>query len=80
MEECAAGLAYGWSRGLSHRDIKASNILIGTDKIAKLVDFGLAEVSQGAELIMAGVKKERVNRTLLAWTRHQIMSPMPMRT
>ncbi len=67
MEECAAGLAYGWARGLSHRDIKASNILIGTDKVAKLVDFGLAEVSQGAELIMAGVKKqddEQADRTV----------------
>lgn len=56
MEECAAGLAYAWSKGLTHRDIKASNILLGTDKIAKLVDFGLAEISQGAQLIMAGVK------------------------
>ncbi|OWK47087.1 serine/threonine-protein kinase [Fimbriiglobus ruber] len=45
MEECAAGLAYAWSRGLTHRDIKASNILISTDKTTKLVDFGLAEMS-----------------------------------
>lgn len=67
MEECAAGLAYGWSRGLSHRDIKASNILIGTDRIAKLVDFGLAGVSQGAEILIAGVKKqdeEQADRTV----------------
>jgi len=67
MEECAAGLAYGWGRGLSHRDIKASNILIGTDKIAKLVDFGLAGVSQGADILIAGVKKqdeEQADRTV----------------
>ncbi|MFO0847878.1 MAG: serine/threonine-protein kinase [Gemmataceae bacterium] len=45
MEECASGLAYAWSKGLTHRDIKPTNILISTDKTTKLVDFGLAEIS-----------------------------------
>jgi serine/threonine protein kinase len=45
MEECAAGLAYAWTRGLTHRDIKPSNILVSTDKSTKLVDFGLAEMT-----------------------------------
>lgn len=58
MEECAAGLAYGFGRGLSHRDIKPTNILIGTDRIAKLVDFGLAGVSEGGgDVLLVGVKK-----------------------
>ena len=48
MEECAAGLAYAWTRGLTHRDIKPSNILLSTDKTTKLVDFGLAEMSNQA--------------------------------
>lgn len=47
MEECAAGLAYAHTRGLTHRDIKPTNILIGTDKVTRLVDFGLAEMSEG---------------------------------
>ena len=67
MEECADGLAYAWARGLTHRDIKASNILMGTDKIAKLVDFGLAEIHSGATLIMTGVKnpdEEQADRTV----------------
>lgn len=67
MEECAGGLAYAWSRGLTHRDIKASNILMGTDKVAKLVDFGLAEINTGAALIMTGVKnsdEEQADRTV----------------
>lgn len=51
IEECAAGLAYAHSRGLSHRDIKPTNILIATDKIAKLVDFGLAEITYGAAIM-----------------------------
>ena len=45
MEECAQGLVYAYSRGLTHRDIKPTNILVSTDKLTKLVDFGLAEMS-----------------------------------
>lgn len=45
MEECAAGLAYAHGRGLTHRDIKPTNILISAQGVAKLVDFGLAEIS-----------------------------------
>ena len=50
IEECVNGLAYAWSRGLTHRDIKPSNVLLSTDKTAKLVDFGLADLSQGGSV------------------------------
>ncbi len=50
IEECLNGLAYAHSKGLSHRDIKPNNILLGTDRVAKLVDFGLAEIQAGAAL------------------------------
>lgn len=46
LEECASGLAYAYSKGLTHRDIKPTNILISTDGQAKLVDFGLAEIKR----------------------------------
>lgn len=46
LEECAQGLASSFSRGLTHRDIKPTNILIAVQNgQAKLVDFGLAEFS-----------------------------------
>jgi serine/threonine protein kinase len=45
--EAAQGLAYAYSRGLTHRDIKPTNILISSQGVAKLVDFGLAEANQG---------------------------------
>lgn len=45
LEECAAGLAAAQSRGLTHRDLKPSNILLSSTGIAKLVDFGLAEIA-----------------------------------
>ncbi len=51
IEECSQGLEYAWQRGLTHRDIKPTNILIDakTGQV-KLVDFGLAQISSGATL------------------------------
>ena len=49
IEECSQGLSYSYQRGLTHRDIKPTNILVSTaDGQAKLVDFGLAEISTNA--------------------------------
>jgi serine/threonine protein kinase len=62
MEEAAHGLAYAYSRGLTHRDIKATNILLSTNAEAKLVDFGLAEVT-GAMAVSEGDDLE-IDRTV----------------
>jgi serine/threonine protein kinase len=49
IEECAQGLEYSHGRGLTHRDIKPTNILIAASTgQSKLVDFGLAEISLGS--------------------------------
>ncbi|MCE5303411.1 MAG: protein kinase [Planctomycetaceae bacterium] len=40
----ADGLRYAFERGLTHRDLKMSNILISSRGDAKLVDFGLAAI------------------------------------
>ena len=40
----AQGLKYSLEQGVTHRDLKATNILISTSRQAKLVDFGLAEI------------------------------------
>jgi tRNA A-37 threonylcarbamoyl transferase component Bud32 len=42
IEDAANGLSYAYSRGLTHRDMKLTNILISSSGTAKLVDFGLA--------------------------------------
>jgi serine/threonine protein kinase len=44
LEDAASGLSYAFSRGLSHRDMKLTNILLSSQGPAKLVDFGLAGV------------------------------------
>ncbi len=44
IEDAAAGLAYAHSQGITHRDIKLTNLLISTQGDAKLVDFGLAGI------------------------------------
>jgi eukaryotic-like serine/threonine-protein kinase len=45
LEETASGLASALERGLTHRDLKPTNILISSNRTAKLVDFGLAELA-----------------------------------
>lgn len=42
MADVAAGLSYAFERGICHRDLKMSNVLVSSMGQAMLVDFGLA--------------------------------------
>ena len=48
MVQIAEGLAHAAERGVVHRDVKPSNIIVGSDGRAKLVDMGLARHLDGA--------------------------------
>src|SRR5207249_3695081 len=42
MADVAAGLSYAFERGICHRDLKMSNVLVSSMGQAMLLDFGLA--------------------------------------
>ncbi len=44
LDDVTSGLHYALGQGLTHRDMKLTNILISSQGVAKLVDFGLAGV------------------------------------
>jgi serine/threonine protein kinase len=60
MEDCANGLAHASTHGVTHRDIKLTNILVSSQGPTKLVDFGLAKMISS----LAGKDEDKVERTV----------------
>jgi len=52
--QLAEGLEAAHKKGIVHRDIKSSNIMITKDCKVKIMDFGLAKIKGGTELTKIG--------------------------
>lgn len=62
MEGVMAGLHHALQQGITHRDLKMSNILLSSDGEPKLVDFGLAGLQgEDAEEVAEGISRRTVD-------------------
>jgi tRNA A-37 threonylcarbamoyl transferase component Bud32 len=49
VNSVGSALTYAHKQGILHRDIKPSNVLLATDGVMYLADFGLARIAQAGE-------------------------------
>ena len=59
IRDIASGLEYALRRGLQHRDLKLSNVMLSSTGEARIVDFGLASIAEKANLNVPFLKNQQ---------------------
>ena len=65
IRQVAAALEYAHGKGITHRDMKASNVLISSSGVAKLVDFGLAGVAAATDTALSSTQPRTIDYATL---------------